>query len=261
MRKAMCVLFILPAWVAFAGNATNQTAQVGRASNGQFVSSKTKRDQRRTLVDVNAASVGGAVKTGGGAPGTIQVSASGEVLSLGGYAFPPMAPDDVVFVDGWEVRFTELLVTFANTWLATDPDINPADQSQTGPRVAQADGPWAIDLHKGGPLPGYGGPDEQAERIVVLNNQNLVAGTPPFDPTVRYAFGYDVVPASVDATLINLAPGQLDDYQFMVENGRTVMYVGTATWCGTASTCSNTDPSFDFSTIPTEVRFRLGWRT
>ena len=172
-----------------------------------------------------------------------------------------MSADDVVFVDGWEVRFAELLVTFANTWLATDPDINPADQSQTGPRVAQANGPWAIDLHKGGPLPGYGGPDGQAERIVVMNNQNLVAGNPPFDPTVRYAFGYDVVPASVDATLINLDPGQLDDYQFMVDNGMTVMYVGTASWRGTASTCSNTDPAFDFSTIPTQVRFRLGWRT
>jgi hypothetical protein len=200
-------------------------------------------------------------------PRTIQISASGEELSLGGYGFPPTAPGQVVFVDGWEMRFEQLIVTLDNVWLATNPDLNPADQSQTGPRVAQigsgvpgTGGPWVIDLHKGGPLPGYGGPGEQAERIAVMTSQNLVAGNPPFDPTVRYAFGYDLVRADPGATNINLDITQFETYDRMILGGVAVLYVGTATWRGGTS-CQTTDPSFSWANFPTQVRFELGWKT
>jgi hypothetical protein len=258
MKKMIGVLLFVPLWAAFAGSATSEQQQPGLATNGQYVSSKIKRDQRRALAK---AADQGEPNTPGGPPLTIQVSASGEILSLGGYNFPPANPTDVAAVDGWELRFEQLLVTLDHIWIASNPDLDPTDQSRTGPRVAQADGPWAIDLHKGGPLPGYGGPGEQAERVTVISNQNLVPGNPPFDPTVRYAIGYDVVRADPFATLINLDPSQYADYDFMVDRGISVLYVGTATWRGTAATCSTTDPSFSFANFPTQVRFRLGWKT
>src|SRR5207245_2605952 len=88
-----------------------------------------------------------------GGSGSIVVRASGEVLALGGYDFPFV---DVGFVDGWEVKFTELIVTVDKITLSDNPDMDPGDQSKTGAMVAEVDGPFAIDLHKGGPLMGKG---------------------------------------------------------------------------------------------------------
>src|SRR5438309_8041291 len=127
--------------------------------------------------------------------GKIQFAASGEVLALGGYDFPPATADDPAFVDGWEVRFTKLLVVFDHITLSENPDTSTTDQSQTGKKVAQVDGPWAVDLHKGGSLTGKGGTDEQAAPLVTLENQNQ-NGNKAFDPAVRYAFGFDAVPAT-----------------------------------------------------------------
>jgi len=247
MHRVMLMVLLVPLSVAFAGRLPS-------SSNGKFLSSKLKRDLRRELAgDVIR------VLANGAGPGTALVDISGESLSLGGYHFPAQSPDDVVFVDGWEVVFSELLVTVDRIWLANNPDLDPSDQSRTGDWVALLTGPWALDLHKGGPIPGIGGPDEQAQDFATFRNQNLVPGNPPFDPTVRYAFGYETVPANLDATLVNIDPSQYADYQYMIDNGMTVLYVGTATWRGTS--CQSTDPSFDFSTIPTRVTFRLGWRT
>jgi hypothetical protein len=194
-------------------------------------------------------------------PQTVLLSASGEILSLDGYPFPPVNPGDNAFVDGWEVVFNELLITFDHVWMAEGPDTNPDDQSQTGRRVAQLDGPWVIDLHKGGPLPGAGGGGEQAMPFATMVNQNLLPGNPPFDPAVRYAFGYSVIRATPNAINVNLDPSQIPDYQDMIANGMTVLYRGTAIFHGTPQTCGSTDPSFDFSTVPTQVNFYLGWTT
>ncbi len=189
--------------------------------------------------------------------GTIQFSTSGEVLALGGYAFPPASADDAAFVDGWELKFTKLLVTIDHLTLSANPDLSPTDESQTGAKVAQLDGPWAIDLHKGGPLTGKGGSDEQAYPIASLNNQNL-NGNKPFDPAVRYAFGFDVVPATASATMLQLDANDAD-YVAMIQNGWTVLYVGTATWKG--SSCTSTNSSFDFTKLPTTVSFRFGFKS
>jgi len=91
--------------------------------------------------------------------GKVQFTASGEVLALGGYGFPPATADDPAFADGWEVKFSKLLVTVDHITLSENPDVSPSDQSKTGKKVAQVDGPWAIDLHQGGPLEGKGGND------------------------------------------------------------------------------------------------------
>src|ERR1051325_11290633 len=96
-------------------------------------------------------------------PGVV-FAASGEVLALTGYSFPPATPDDVAFVDGWEVLCDRLLVTVDKIKISDNPDKSSGDESQTDALVAEVDGPWAVDLHKSDPsyLEGKGGPGEQA---------------------------------------------------------------------------------------------------
>lgn len=196
--------------------------------------------------------------SGGGA---VQFTASGEALALGGYAFPPAMSGDPDFVDGWEVRFTKFIAVFDHVKLSENPDISPTDQSQTGKLVAQIDGPWAIDLRKGGPLAGKGGSDEQAYPIQSIPNQNK-NGNAPFDPTMRYAFGFDSVPAIASAKLLQVDAND-PDWQAMIQKGWNVLYAGTATWKGNAPgvTCTSTDSNYDFSSLPTTVDFRFGFAT
>src|SRR5207302_3660283 len=162
------------------------------------------------------------------------------------------------FVDGWEIHFTKLLTTIDKIKLYANPDTSPTDQSQVGALVAEVDGPFAIDLHKGGPLAGKGGTNEQAFAIATLENQNK-NGSKDFDPSVRYAFGFDLVPATASAQFLQLASSDAD-YADMVANGYVVLYVGTATWKGGAS-CTSTNASFDFTKLPSVVNFRLGFKT
>ena len=196
---------------------------------------------------------------GGGAQskgGSIVFTASGEVLALSGYDFPAAPGAEVAFVDGWEVKFTELLVTVDKITLSTDPDADPGDESKTGDQVAEVDGPFAIDLHKGGPLPGKGGSDEQAVEIARLDKQNK-NGDIPFDAETRYAFGFDIVKATDSAKLVNLDDQGKMDYALMKEKGYAVLYVGTATWKGTA--CIPADPEFD--KLPKTVNFKFGFQS
>lgn len=189
--------------------------------------------------------------------GTVLFVASGEVLALGGYPFPPASADDPAFVDGWEVKFDALLVTLDKITLSENPDKSPTDQSKTDEVVAQVNGPWAVDLHKGGPLMGKGGSDEQAVAIATIADQNLKGGA-PFDATRRYAFGFDIVAASAAAKAINLDAQGTTDYADMVKNGWTVLYVGTATWKG--SSCKTNNMAYDFTKLPKVVKFRLGFK-
>ena len=189
-------------------------------------------------------------------PGGVLFTASGEVLALGGYAFPPATPTDVAFVDGWDFHFDEVLVTIDKITLADNPDKEPGDQAKTDGVIAEVDGPFAIDLHKGGPLAGKGGSDEQSVPIAALTNQNKNGGA-PFDLTRRYAFGFDTVPATKSAQNINLDDAAQADYAEMISKGYVVLYVGTATFKGTA--CTPSDPEFD--KLPKVVKFRLGYKS
>jgi hypothetical protein len=201
------------------------------------------------------------VSPGTSAPnGQILVTASGEVLALGGYAFPPPDADSVAFVDGWEVKFTHFITTFDHVRLHENPDTAPTDQSQVGALVAQVDGPWAVDLHKGGPLPGAGGTDEQAVPIAIIANQNAKSGSPAFDPTARYAFGFDAVAATSGAYDVDLDAEGRGLYQEMITKGYVVMYVGTATFKGGTS-CTSPDKTYDFTNLPTVVNFKLGFKS
>jgi hypothetical protein len=190
--------------------------------------------------------------------GTIQFTASGEVLALGGYAFPPATAGAPAFVDGWQIKFDELIVTLDKIVLSENPDTSPSDQSMTGKKVAEVDGPWVVDLHKGGPLPGKGGGNEQSVAIATVANQNL-NGNQPFEPTMRYAFGFDILPATMGARNVNLDAQGMTDYQDMIAHGYTVLYVGTATFVG--GSCMNTDGTYPFDKLPTTVKFRFGFRS
>lgn len=204
---------------------------------------------------------------------------SGEDSALDGFAFPPTS-EDVVFVDGWEVKLERLLVTVGDIVLTTNPDSSVTDQSITGPVVARAHGPWAVDLAKVGapldppladangtgtpgssglsiPVTGRGSASDRAVRLVRFDRAN-VSGE-PFDVTARYGVGYDLLAATASADKLNLDATAGADYALMVTKGWSVLYVGTATFHGGA-TCQASSMA-SYATLPTTVHFRLGFAT
>lgn len=206
--------------------------------------------------------------------GGILFAASGEVLALQGYSFPPGNAGDPAFVDGWDVQFTRLLVTVDKIKLSSNPDYKP-DQSMLplNSLVAEVDGPWAIDLAHGDAsyLPGKGGPGEEAVPIAALSKQNQPAGNTSAFLTdgTRYAFGFDTVAATSSAMNVNIDSVGLADYSEMIQNGCAVMYVGVATFKGgvvTATTGNmadytkcNSDP--EYANWPKTVNFRLCFKS
>jgi hypothetical protein len=185
----------------------------------------------------------------GGKPSSVDVTISGEALAYGGYAFPSSG-DEPSLVDGWEIRFEKVLVTVDKIRLSENPDKMPTDPSQIDAVVKELSGPWAVDLHRQGPLAGKGGGDETAFSLEHI-------GDVTFDSTKRYAFGFDSVPASPAAK--RLLPAEDDaDYQEMIDKGLTTLFVGTATFRGVD--CRSSDAAYDFSKFPTEVHFRFGFK-
>lgn len=195
--------------------------------------------------------------------GAVLFAASGEVLALTGYAFPPAQPDDAAFVDGWDVRFSHLLVTMDKIGLSENADAVPGDQSKTGKLVAEVDGPWAVDLARSDPsyLPGKGGAGEQSVPIATLSNQNKNGGAAFATDGTRYAFGFDIVAAATDVSPynVNLDADALADYENMRRDGCAILYVGTATFKG-----DKTDPNCypaDRKSWPDVVDFNLCFKS
>ena len=202
--------------------------------------------------------------------GGVLFAASGEVLALSGYAYTHNTIDAPAFVDGWQVRFTRLLGTVDKLSLSSNPDVDPGNQALTGPPpgaiggggVAELDGPWAVDLaHRGVEnIAGKGEPGVQAVTIAALRNQNRNSGKPLATDGTRYAFGFDVVPASASALLVNLDADAQVDYTQMVAEGCAVLYEGTATFEG------GTLPGYEacnagHESWPTAVPFRLCFKS
>jgi hypothetical protein len=195
-------------------------------------------------------------------PGGILITASGGPFALTGYPFPPAADADPVFVDGWQVDFSRLLVTFDKVTLSEDPDVAPGDQAQLGRLVAEMDGPWAVDLaHRGAnDVEGEGAPGEHAVPITALTGQNKNGNKPFATDGTRYALGFDVVTASTSAQAVNLDAAAKADYQQMVLDGCAVLYVGTATFTG-GTVAGYTSCNAGYESWPSTVDFRLCFKS
>ncbi|HEX3696207.1 MAG TPA: hypothetical protein VH374_12560, partial [Polyangia bacterium] len=158
-------------------------------------------------------------------PGGIYLTASGEALAVTGYDFPPASGDDTFLVDGWILHLDHEIVVVDHVRLWDGPDMVPADQSKHGAEVAHADGPWATDLHLGGSLTGEGGAPERAQPFAGIKSKDDGGA---FDTTRHYGFGFDTVPATAAANKVNLDADGQSEYELMVQNGYSVLYVGTA---------------------------------
>jgi hypothetical protein len=193
----------------------------------------------------------------GGSAGHVQVAISGEDIAREGIAFP--TGSEVTLVDGWALELSHVLVTIGSVTLSENPDLVPSDQSRTGAVVARAAGPWAVDLHAEGTLPAAGG-EGLATPLTRLEDQSERGGK-AFAHDERYAFGYDVVPATTEAALVNFAsdPDAQAAYAEMIDDAATVLYVGTATFRGTD--CQTSDDAYDFANFPKSVAFRLAFQT
>jgi hypothetical protein len=184
-------------------------------------------------------------------PRSILVSISSEDLGQRGFDYSATPePGDIVFVDGWELRFSRILLTVSNVRLNL-PGASPSDPSSVGAPVAAVPGAFAVDAQKAGPLVGAGGAPETAIPLAVLRAPSAGGS---FDPTVRYALSYDAVRASASATNVNLDPGGVELYAEMIRRGWSHYVAGAATYRGVAPTAGT--PLADY---PTAVTFRLGW--
>ena len=171
-----------------------------------------------------------------GDPGAaaVWVTISGESNALTGYPFPPKDfGSDTYMFDGWEIRIQEYIVDVDDIVLWSNPNKEPALQSDPGDeQVAHLSGPFVVDLHKGGHVSGQGGPPEEATPIGVITSQNDNGGAPFATDGTTYGFGFRTVQATYDAYNVNLDDGEAADFALMVDNGYSVLYVGTATWRG-----------------------------
>ncbi|MFO0619036.1 MAG: hypothetical protein U0414_40985 [Polyangiaceae bacterium] len=183
----------------------------------------------------------------------VRVQISGEDAAVEGFPFP--LAGEVALADGWELSFTHVLVSVDHVTLSENPDLSPSDQSQTGKVVATLDGPWIVDLSKPGTETGAGG-EGKAILLGRITEQNANGGE-PFDTTQRYAFGFEGTAASAAATRVNLDADADKAADEMITKGWSVLYVGTATFRGTA--CETSDPSYDYAPIPTSFAFSLGF--
>jgi hypothetical protein len=204
----------------------------------------------------------GGAGTGDSSPGTptdpgkggFLITASGEDLANVGYDWNTSSladGDPPAFVDGWQVRFKHVIVTLANIKLSEDPDKDPGAPDNVGATVAEYKDPVAVDLVIGGNLVGKSGSAD--EKAIAITSFAARADGKPFDPSKRYAFGYDTVAASDSAKLLNLDAAGLELYKEAKAKGYAMIFQGEATYKG---------PAGDgvFAKMPGKVTFNLGFK-
>ena len=188
--------------------------------------------------------------------GGFWVTVSGEDLASVGYDFAQGALSDgdpPAFVDGWAVHFDHVIVTVGNVRVQEDPDKDEGNPQDVGAVVAKAAGPYAVDVAIGGNVIGKSeSPDEKTIPIAAFAKKD---DGEAFDPESRYAFSYDTLPASTGAVLTNLDAEGLELYAEAQEKGYSMVFAGTATYKGAAPEAGTV-----FASIPTEVKFKLGFK-
>lgn len=189
---------------------------------------------------------------------SLLVTVTGETSATEGNAFPPAAGDELYFQDGWEISYEHVLVTVGTVSIAVGPDTNPNDQAVTGEQVAEAVGPWAVDLAKEGPLDAKE-QNGKAFALTRITNQNKKSGTPAFDATTKYAFSYSLTAAAERAQNVNLDADAQAAYRLMAQKGWSVWLKGKATWKGDQN-CRTTNAAYDFTRVPRVVNFAYGFK-
>jgi hypothetical protein len=188
--------------------------------------------------------------------GGVLVTFSAEDIAALGFGFDASSRaegDPPAFVDGWEVKYSHVLVTVGKVRINEDPDKNDADPTQVGAEVAAADGPWAVDAVKGGSIQGKSGsPDEKAVALTAFTTTKSGA---KFRADARYAFSYDLATATASAKPVNLDAEGLALYEEAKQKGFAVVLAGTATYKGAAPEATSV-----FAKIPKVVNFKLGFK-
>jgi hypothetical protein len=183
-------------------------------------------------------------------PRTIHVTLSSEQLGQRGFDYTPTpAPDQIVFVDGWEVRFDQILVTVGNVRLNL-PGNNPSDPMVLGAEQARERRAFAVDAKKMGAFTAAGGGSDTAIPLFAFRTDS---GGRALDPMIRYAVSFDTLRARGDATNVNLTRDQFADYNEMIARGWTLLLTGTATYRGVQPMPGSPEANY-----PTRVRFRYG---
>ena len=182
------------------------------------------------------------------APRSVQISVSAEDVVESGYIYDPNpGPSDAVFVDGWSLTFEHYFVVIHSARLNGSPS-DPSMRGVVGPLVAEARGPWLVDLRRPGPLVGAAGSPETAWPLDVLPG--------PFDPSTMYAFSYETAPASASMRNVNVPESDRTWVERMLARRWSILVAGTATYEGRAAT-ETVDSTF--RPYPTEVHFEFGW--
>lgn len=185
------------------------------------------------------------------APRTVQVSISSESFGQQGFPWSASPPaGEPVFVDGWALRFSRILVTVKDIRL-NGPGTTPSDPAAVGAAVALNPRAYAVNVQRTGSLTGAGGGDETAVPLFVFAAADSGAS---LDATVRYALSYDLVTATRQATNINLDGDDLTAYQRMIDRGWTQLVEGTATYRGATPAAGSA-----FASYPTAVSFSFGY--
>jgi hypothetical protein len=252
-RKSASVTIALAA-IASAGCSSSNDGSGGNSAVGMSQSQLAFVPPADPIADGNGHTLKTFTPPGDTGSNTFVFSISGEANAIVGYAYPPYDLATATYmVDGWNWTIDRYIVIVDHITLWSNPNMSASDQSQHGGQVAHVDGPFVVDLHKGGPLDGKGGAGEEALAIAAIANQNDNGGA-AFGPSTTYAFGFSTVQAPGDGSAINvnLTADEQADYQYMVQNGASVYYHGTATWAGTRGggqtgfgTCSS-DPQTDY---------------
>jgi hypothetical protein len=265
--------------LAGACSSSTETSDAGLYTGDATASASTGCTEPNLITDGKGHALKSFCAPGDPGPNGIYVSASGETLSLVGFEYPPAEPpDDTWMIDGWNFTLDAYITVFTAVTIWSDPNESPGNQSLHGPQIAQLNGPFVVDLHKGGPLPGQAGMGEEATPIGVMSAAELCSQC----ATAPCGFGFSTTPAPADydAYNVNLDATENGYYQYMVQGGYSVLYVGTATWAGTAGWNNSADcmmsspectvttaiPSegYDFVTsagYPSPMKFMMGFAT
>lgn len=184
--------------------------------------------------------------------GGFKVTITGESQATEGFVYPPAESGAAYFVDGWEVKWSEFVVFIDKVTLSENPDRNAADQSQTGPQIAQLDGPWVVNLAEQGALASKEQNGTAHELGVIAKRTDGAE----FDATEKYALGYDFAAPSASAKKV----GAVSDSTLnaMTTSGYTLLLRGTATFKGTG--CRSSNAAYDFNRLPKMVSFELGFK-